>query len=84
MDSIWLTQITKIYELTESLFRSLAQDILVKGIRRRNGLFGKPFGKMTMREAIKKYRPETPTSGVRADNSTLRKRLLNRGHWHPR
>ncbi|ENP6795497.1 lysine--tRNA ligase [Salmonella enterica subsp. enterica serovar Newport] len=49
-------------ELTESLFRTLAQNILgtaevAYGDEVFN--FGKPFEKLTMREAIKKFRPET-------------------------
>ncbi|BFO11671.1 hypothetical protein GGER_41810 [Serratia rubidaea] len=49
-------------ELTESLFRTLAQDVL--GTTKvpygdEEFDFGKPFEKLTMREAIKKYRPET-------------------------
>ena len=49
-------------ELTESLFRTLAQDILGKTEVTYGDVtldFGKPFEKLTMREAIKKYRPET-------------------------
>ncbi|RAH17622.1 lysine--tRNA ligase, partial [Escherichia coli] len=49
-------------ELTESLFRSLAQDILGKTEGTYGDVtldFGKPFEKLTRREAIKKYRPET-------------------------
>jgi lysyl-tRNA synthetase class 2 len=47
--------------LTESLFRTLAQDVLGfrSALRRSAFDFGKPFEKLTMREAIKKYRPET-------------------------
>ena len=49
-------------ELTESLFRTLAQDVL-NNTKVPYGDhtfdFGKPFEKLTMREAIKKYRPET-------------------------
>ncbi|WON77954.1 lysine--tRNA ligase [Serratia sp. UGAL515B_01] len=49
-------------ELTESLFRTLAQDVLGNtkvpyGDEEFD--FGKPFEKLTMKEAIKKYRPET-------------------------
>ncbi len=49
-------------ELTESLFRTLAQDILGKTEATYGDVtldFGKPFEKLIMREAIKKYRPET-------------------------
>ena len=49
-------------ELTESLFRTLAQDILgTTEVPYGEEVFdfGKPFVKLTMREAIKKYRPET-------------------------
>ena len=49
-------------ELTESLFRTLAQDILgTTQVPYGEEVFdfGKPFEKLTMREAIKKYRPET-------------------------
>lgn len=49
-------------ELTESLFRTLAQDVLgstVVPYGEQEFDFGKPFEKLTMREAIKKYRPET-------------------------
>ena len=49
-------------ELTESLFRTLAQDILGNTEVPYGDQvfdFGKPFEKLTMREAIKKYRPET-------------------------
>jgi lysyl-tRNA synthetase class 2 len=49
-------------ELTESLFCTLAQDILGKTEVTYGDVtldFGKPFEKLTMREAIKKYRPET-------------------------
>ncbi|XNN28474.1 lysine--tRNA ligase [Escherichia coli] len=49
-------------ELTESLFRTLAQDILGKTEVTYGDVtldFGKPFEKLTMREAIKKYRPGT-------------------------
>ena len=49
-------------ELTESLFRTLAQDVLGKTevpFGDEVFDFGKPFEKLTMREAIKKYRPET-------------------------
>ncbi|WP_440865678.1 lysine--tRNA ligase [Symbiopectobacterium purcellii] len=49
-------------ELTESLFRTLTQDVL--GSTKvpycdQTFDFGKPFEKLTMREAICKYRPET-------------------------
>ena len=49
-------------ELTESLFRTLAQDVLGDAkVPYGDEVFdfGKPFEKLTMREAIKKYRPET-------------------------
>ena len=49
-------------ELTESLFRTLAQDILgTTEVPYGDQVFdfGKPFVKLTMSEAIKKYRPET-------------------------
>ena len=49
-------------ELPESLFRTLAQNVLgtTKVPYGDNTFdFGKPFDKLTMREAIKKYRPET-------------------------
>ncbi|WP_411751447.1 lysine--tRNA ligase [Serratia sp. (in: enterobacteria)] len=49
-------------ELTESLFRTLAQDVLGDTkVPYGDEVFdfGKPFDKLTMREAIKKYRPET-------------------------
>ena len=65
-------------ELTESLFRTLAQDILGKTEVTYGDVtldFGKPFEKLTMREAIKKYRPEL-TWRIWT-TSTLRKRLLN-------
>lgn len=65
-------------ELTESLFRTLAQDILGKTEVTYGDVtldFGKPFEKLTMREAIKKYRPKL-TWRIWT-TSTLRKRLLN-------
>ncbi|EAA4188697.1 lysine--tRNA ligase [Salmonella enterica subsp. enterica] len=49
-------------ELTESLFRTLAQNILGNTkVPYGDDVFdfGKPFEKLTMREAIMKYRPET-------------------------
>ncbi|XMR45918.1 lysine--tRNA ligase [Escherichia coli] len=49
-------------DLTEELLRTLAQDILGKTEVTYGDVtldFGKPFEKLTMREAIKKYRPET-------------------------
>ncbi|OSC81201.1 lysine--tRNA ligase [Klebsiella pneumoniae] len=49
-------------ELTESLFRTLAQTVLGKTEVPYGDQvfdFGKPFEKLTMREAIKKHRPET-------------------------
>ncbi|MFB6434889.1 MAG: lysine--tRNA ligase [Candidatus Malihini olakiniferum] len=48
--------------LTESLFRTLTQDVLgstTVPYGDQTFDFGKPFEKMTMREAICKYRPET-------------------------
>ncbi|BBU81305.1 hypothetical protein EIMP300_27050 [Escherichia coli] len=66
-------------ELTESLFRTLAQDILGKTEVTYGDVtldFGKPFEKLTMREAIKKYRTRKPTWRIWT-TSTLRKRLLN-------
>jgi lysyl-tRNA synthetase class 2 len=49
-------------ELTESLFRTLAQDVLgstVVPYGDQEFDFGKPFEKLTMKQAIQKYRPET-------------------------
>ncbi|CAK9884319.1 MAG: Lysine--tRNA ligase [Candidatus Erwinia impunctatus] len=49
-------------ELTESLFRTLAQDVLgtmLVSYGEQQFDFGQPFARLTMREAIKKYRPET-------------------------
>lgn len=49
-------------ELTESLFRTLTQDVLgstTVPYGDQTFDFGKPFEKLTMREAICKYRPET-------------------------
>lgn len=49
-------------ELTESLFRTLAEEVLGNTVVPYGDVtfdFGKPFEKLTMREAIKKYRPET-------------------------
>lgn len=49
-------------ELTESLFRLLAENVLgttVVPYGDHQFDFGQPFDKLTMREAIKKYRPET-------------------------
>ncbi|NJC99852.1 lysine--tRNA ligase [Candidatus Erwinia dacicola] len=49
-------------ELTESLFRTLAQDVLgttVVPYGDQEFDFGKPFDKLTMKEAILKYRLET-------------------------
>ena len=59
-------------ELTESLFRTLAQDILgTTQVPYGEEVFdfGKPFEKLTMREAIKKYRPETEMADL--DNCTV-------------
>lgn len=54
-------------ELTESLFRTLAEKVLgqtqVK-YGEETFDFGKPFVRMTMREAIKFYRPETTTDDL--------------------
>ncbi|GAA0482179.1 MULTISPECIES: lysine--tRNA ligase [Tatumella] len=54
-------------ELTESLFRTLAEKVLghtkvTYGDQVFD--FGQPFARMTMREAIKKYRPETELSDL--------------------
>ncbi|BDH44707.1 lysine--tRNA ligase [Salmonella enterica subsp. enterica serovar Choleraesuis] len=49
-------------ELTESLFRTMAEEVLGNTVVPYGDVtfdFGKPFEKLTMREAIKKYRPET-------------------------
>lgn len=49
-------------ELTESLFRTVAEDVLgTTEVKYGEEIFdfGKPFEKLTMREAIKKHRPET-------------------------
>lgn len=49
-------------ELTESLFRTVAQEVLGNTVVPYGDVtfdFGKPFEKLTMREAIKKYRPQT-------------------------
>ncbi|GAA3582143.1 lysine--tRNA ligase [Gibbsiella greigii] len=49
-------------ELTETLFRTLAQDVLgTPQVQYGEEVFdfSKPFEKLTMKEAIKKYRPET-------------------------
>ncbi|WP_279024115.1 lysine--tRNA ligase [Gibbsiella quercinecans] len=49
-------------ELTETLFRTLAQDVLgTPQVQYGDEVFdfSKPFEKLTMKEAIKKYRPET-------------------------
>lgn len=59
-------------ELTESLFRTLAQDILgnTKVPYGDNVFdFGKPFDKLTMREAILKYRPITKMAELDNFNS---------------
>ncbi|VDY38522.1 lysyl tRNA synthetase [Salmonella enterica subsp. enterica serovar Daytona] len=56
------TDYKDLIELTESLFRTLAQDVLgTTQVPYGDEVFdfGKPFEKLTMREAIKKYRPET-------------------------
>lgn len=65
-------------ELTESLFRTLAQNVLgTTEVPYGEEVFdfGKPFEKLTMREAIQKYRPK-PTWPIWI-TSTLQKRLLN-------
>ena len=57
-------------ELTESLFRTLAQEVLgtTKVTYGEHVFdFGKPFEKLTMREAIKKYRPETDMADLDRD-----------------
>ena len=49
-------------DLTEELFRTLAQEVLgttVVKYGEQEFDFGQPFAKLTMREAICKYRPET-------------------------
>lgn len=49
-------------ELTESLFRTLAQEVLGQTVVQygeQSFDFGQPFAKLTMKEAILKYRPET-------------------------
>ena len=54
-------------ELTESLFRSVAQEVLgTTEVQYGDEIFdfGKPFEKLTMREAIKKYRPETDLASL--------------------
>ncbi len=54
-------------ELTESLFRTLAEKVLGHTeVTYGDQLFdfGKPFARLTMREAIKKYRPETVLSDL--------------------
>ncbi|WJY14392.1 lysine--tRNA ligase [Pectobacteriaceae bacterium CE90] len=53
--------------LTESLFRTLTQDVLGTTIIQYGDQtfdFGKPFEKLTMREAICKYRPETDVADL--------------------
>ena len=54
-------------ELTESLFRTVAEEVLgtteVK-YGEETFDFGKPFEKLTMREAIKKHRPETDLTSL--------------------
>jgi lysyl-tRNA synthetase class 2 len=63
-------------ELTESLFRTLAQTVLGKTEVPYGDQvfdFGKPFEKLTMREAIKKYRPETEMADL--DNFEAAKAL---------
>ena len=54
-------------ELTESLFRTLAETVLGHSQVTYGDQvfdFGKPFARLTMREAIKKYRPETELSDL--------------------
>ncbi|EOF4363700.1 TPA: lysine--tRNA ligase [Providencia stuartii] len=49
-------------DLTEELFRTLAQNVLGNTVVKYGEQefdFGKPFAKLTMKEAICKYRPET-------------------------
>lgn len=49
-------------DLTEELFRTLAQEVLGSTVVKYGEQefdFGQPFAKLTMREAICKYRPET-------------------------
>lgn len=49
-------------DLTEELFRTLTQDVLGSSVVKYGEQefdFGKPFEKLTMKEAICKYRPET-------------------------
>lgn len=49
-------------ELTEELFRTLTKDVLGSSLVKYGDQefdFGKPFAKLTMKEAICKYRPET-------------------------
>ncbi|HBU6975441.1 TPA: lysine--tRNA ligase, partial [Raoultella planticola] len=63
-------------ELTESLFRTLAQTVLGKTeVPYGDQIFdfGKPFEKLTMREAIKKYRPQTEMADL--DNFDAAKAL---------
>lgn len=65
-------------ELTESLFRTLAQNVLgTTEVPYGEEVFdfGKPFEKLTMREAIQKYRPETNMADL--ITSILQKRLRN-------
>ncbi|MEH2920441.1 lysine--tRNA ligase [Samsonia erythrinae] len=53
--------------LTENLFRTLTQDVLGSTTVQYGDQtfdFGKPFEKLTMREAICKYRPETNVSDL--------------------
>lgn len=53
--------------LTESLFRTLTQDVLGTTTIQYGDQtfdFGKPFEKLTMREAICKYRPETDVADL--------------------
>ena len=54
-------------ELTESLFRTVAEEVLGTTevqYGEETFDFGKPFEKLTMREAIKKHRPETDLASL--------------------
>ncbi|XPE53459.1 amino acid--tRNA ligase-related protein [Shigella flexneri] len=73
-----LRRLQNLIELTESLFRTLAQDILGKTEVTYGDVtldFGKPFEKLTMREAMRNI-GRKPTWQIWI-TSTLRKRLLN-------
>lgn len=59
-------------KLTKSLFRTLAQNILSKTKVTYSNVtlnFSKPFKKLTMRKAIKKYRPKTNIANLNNFNS---------------